>query len=265
MEYLILAISAIFILIPAFRRIQRCTIFEYQRGLLYRRGKFISVLQPGVYYLFRPINTLTLIDIRTTNMTISGQEVLSADNVGLKISLVASYKVSDPYLAVNKVFNYQEALYLLLQLNLREIVSSLAVDEILAKREEIKNQLYEKSKNPAAEIGLELLSVNIKDLIFPGDLKNTFAQVVKARKEGLAALEKARGESAALRNLANAARMLDNNSNLFQLRLLHAIEHNSGNTLIILPPEAKLTTSRQTVNKLPNEPPEKEDTPESHK
>ena len=196
MEFTI-GITALFLVAITLLSFQRCTIFEYQRGLLYRRGKFVAVLQPGEHLLFRPTHTVTRIDVRTINMTIPGQEVLSVDNVGLKISLAASYRVSDPYLAVNKVFNYQETLYLLLQLNLREIVGSLAVDDILVKREEIGKQLYEKSKEQAVDIGLELLFVNIKDMMFPGELKNIFAQVVNARKEGLAALERARGESPA--------------------------------------------------------------------
>lgn len=240
MEYSILLLSIVLLFVViAILNIQRCVIFEYQRGLLYQRGKFVTILQPGEHFYFRPLYTITKIDIRMTNMTIPGQEVLSADHVGVKISLAVGYKVSDPYLAVNKVLNYQEALYLLLQLNLREIIGSLAIDEILARREEIGSQLYEKSKSQAATIGLELSFVNIKDLMFPGELKNIFAQVVNARKEGLAALERARGESAALRNLANAARMLDNNPNLFQLRLIQAIEKGSGNTVVVLTADGK--------------------------
>ncbi len=106
-------------------------IYEYQRGLLYRQGKFVRVLQPGHHFYFRLTHTVTRIDVRTINLTIPGQEVLSADNVGLKISLAVGYRVADPYLAVNKVLNYQATLYLMLQVNLREIVGSMTVDDIL--------------------------------------------------------------------------------------------------------------------------------------
>src|SRR4030067_2173938 len=91
------------------------------------------------------------------------------------------------------------------------------------------------SKDKASELGVELLAVNIKDIMFPGELKNIYAQVVNARNEGLAALERARGESAALRNLANAAKLMENNPALFQLRLLQAVGSNSGNTIILSP------------------------------
>ena len=90
-----------------------------------------------------------------------------------------------------------------------------------------------------ANLGLKLISVDLKDIMFPGKLKELFAQVVGARKEGLAALEKAKGETAALRNLANAAKMLEGNPNLMQLRLVQALGEASGNTLILgMPPQA---------------------------
>lgn len=91
----------------------------------------------------------------------------------------------------------------------------------------------EATEPKAADLGLRLISVNLKDIMFPGKLKEVFAQVVNAKKEGLAALEKARGETAALRNLANAAKMLEGNPNLMQLRLLQAIKEPSGNTFVL--------------------------------
>jgi regulator of protease activity HflC (stomatin/prohibitin superfamily) len=237
MEY-ILAIIAFLLISVAALTIRRCVILEYQRGLLYNQGKFVSILEPGPHFYFSLYQMVKMVDIRTVTVTIPAQEVLSSDNVGIKISLAASYRVSDPYLVINKVFNYQETLYLLIQVNLRDIVGSLSVDDLLAKREEMGKLLFEKSRNQASENGVELFFVNIKDIMFPGELKNIFAQVVNARKEGLAALERARGESAALRNLANAAHALDNNPNLLQLRLIQSLEKSSGNTVVIMPPES---------------------------
>ncbi len=241
---------AVVLLLIAVVSIGRIVIYEYQRGLLYRQGKFVAVLQPGQHFYFRLTHAVTRIDVRTTNATIPGQEVLSADNVGLKISLAAGYRVSDPYLAVNKVFNYQATLYLLLQVILREIIGSMAVDDILLKREEIGKQLYEKSKDQAALVGIDLEFASIKDLMFPGELKNIFAQVVNARKEGQAALERARGETAALRSLANAAGIFDNNPGLLQLRLLQVLEKNSGNTVVLVPADSNMAT--KLLNKSPD-------------
>lgn len=85
----------------------------------------------------------------------------------------------------------------------------------------------------AEELGLDLRSVDLRDLTFPGDLKRTFAQVVAARHEGLAALERARGETAALRNLANAARMMEGNPALLHLRLIQQLGSAGGNTIVL--------------------------------
>lgn len=216
-------------------------IFEYERGLLYRQGRFTRILDPGKHWIFRPIHTVQKIDIRARAVTIPGQEVLSADNVTIKVSLAVSFKVDDPYKAVNATANYLEALYLLLQVQLRDLVGTTPIDELLAKRREIGSQLLESAKAQATEIGLALLSVDLKDIMFPGELKNIFAQVVNARNEGLAALERARGESASLRNLANAAQLLEKNPALRELRILQALGSSSGNTLVL-----KLTDEEHT-------------------
>ena len=207
-------------------------ILEHERGLLYRRGRFQRVLNPGGYWFLRGFHTVHRIDMRVRYVTIPGQEVLTADNISIKISLAARFKIADPFRVINETENFYEALYLLIQLRLRDLVGALPIDDLLATRQEIGTQLSESLTTAAAEIGLTLLAVGIKDIMFPGELKQIFAQIVNARQEGLAALERARGESAALRNLANAARLLDNNPALLHLRLLQALGGSSGNTIV---------------------------------
>jgi len=97
----------------------------------------------------------------------------------------------------------------------------------------------------ATEMGLKLISADIKDIMFAGDMKKAFAQVIKAQKEGQAALERARGETAALRSLANAARTMDDNPNLLQLRALQALADSSGNTLVLGLPNSAVPVTRQ--------------------
>jgi regulator of protease activity HflC (stomatin/prohibitin superfamily) len=232
--FVIALLVLVFLLIASILFFKMVTIFEFQRGLLFRNGRFASILEPGLHFYFSPITSIQRVDIREMNMVLPGQEVLSADNIAMKISLVASYRVADPYRAMTQVTNFMDALHTVLQINLRDTVGSLPVDELLAKRSEIGKAVLEKSVERAKELGLELKMANIRDIMFPGELKNIFAQVVSARNEGLAALERARGESAALRNLANAARLLDGNPSLRQLRLLQMLENKSGNTVILL-------------------------------
>ncbi len=228
--FIILTVSVLFILSRIFQQI---TVFEYESALRYKFGKFRKLLAPGWYWYIRPMEMIRKIDARSRFVSIPGQEVLTADHVSIKITLAADYKIADPYQAVNHCMNYEESLYLLLQLRLRDLVSSVPVDELLAKRGQIGQLLSDSSKDKVSEMGLCLLSVSIKDIMFPGELKNIYAQIVNARNQGLAALERARGESAALRNLANAAKMLEDNPALLQLRILQAVGGSSGNAVIL--------------------------------
>jgi len=244
----VLCTSAFVIALVLFLLFKSETVFEYQRGLLYRDGKFRRILPPGRHWLFRAWESVNKVDIREVTVTIPGQEVLTSDNVSVKASLALRFRVEDPALAVNRMASYRDALYLAAQVAARDIVGSMEVEELLAKRMEIGKRLLDNCRPAAQAMGIDLIAADIKDVMFPGELKNIFAQVVNARKEGQAALERARGESAALRNLANAARLLDENPNLRHLRLFQVLEKNSGNTIVYVSPD---DISR--INKIPKQ------------
>ena len=214
-------------------RLVRVTVYEFQRALRYRKGRFLSVLEPGQYWILEPRTTVTPVDVRPNFITLMGQEVLTADGVPLKVSVAANYEMSDPQLAINGQANYAQALYLLLQLAVREVISTSKADELLENRAGFADKIRALAEPQVQRLGLKLLTADLKDLMISGDLKKSFAQVVKARKEGEAALERARGETAALRSLANAARMLQDNPQLVQLRMLQAMGESGGNTLVV--------------------------------
>jgi regulator of protease activity HflC (stomatin/prohibitin superfamily) len=256
--YLIFILLVLLILKPLFPY-RRITVFEFERGLKYQKGKFIEILEPGQYWCskvslspaqglntagyyrnqnFSETISIKKVDLRPVNATIPGQEVLSSDSISLKISVIARYEVADPYVAINKVQNYTDALYTEIQLAVREIIGSAKIDELLENRALLNGKLLEITAPKAGELGLKLYSASIKDIMFPGELKQIFAQVVKAQKEGLASLEKARGETAALRKLANAARIIEENPSLLYLRLIQSLGESKGNTLVFgMPPE----------------------------
>ena len=171
--------------------------------------------------------------MRDAFVSVPGQEVLSSDGVTLKVSLAARYRVADPAVAINEVQDYSASLYLELQLALRRIIGDTPIDELLATRQEIGKRLLAETHSKVGELGIELLGVEVKDVLFPGALKKILAQVVEARQEGLATLERARGETAALRNLANAARLVERNPNMMQLRLLQMLGQTQGNTVVL--------------------------------
>jgi regulator of protease activity HflC (stomatin/prohibitin superfamily) len=242
----ILLLSAILVVIVLkVFPVKRVIVYEYQRGLRYRSGHYISTLGPGLYWVFPIFSTIVTIDVRPESITISGQDVISADGVTLKVSLAAEFQVADPNVAVNKTANFRTGLYLSLQMALREIVGRERIDAILENRAGFGAKLMEISSKKASEYGLKLISADVKDIMFPGEMKKAFAQVVRAQKEGQAALERARGETSALRSLANAARMMDGNPNLLHLRALQALEVSSGNTLMLGLPNGTVPILKQ--------------------
>jgi len=235
--YLGLLILLLVALVIAYKFIkavfERVVIFEYERGLRYQKGKFAGILQPGVYCFSRLNNLIIKADVRPTYLTIPGQEILSEGNIPVKISLLARLRVFDLEKAYIKTDDWQGTVYLLLQLALRRSVALLALDEILKNRGDLAHKLLTENAEPLAELGIELLSVDLKDIMLSAEIKRAYAQVLLAKQEGIAALEKARGETAALRSLANAAKMLENNPALYQLRLLHSISEAKASTLVL--------------------------------
>jgi len=211
------------------------TVSEGHVGLLYHKGKFVRVLAAGRHVHWGRQFTIHWVDVRRASLLIPGQDVLTADNVGIKLSLLVTYQVSDPAKATHDTQNWSADVHNAAQLALRAVVSGVAIEALLKKRLEIGAQLLARVQPEAAKIGINVFAVEVKDVMFPADLKRAFAEVLKAKQEGQAALERARGESAALRNLANAARVLEGNPALMNLRLMQSLSaaQNAGSTLVV--------------------------------
>ncbi len=231
MQFFPLILGVLVVWIAVMYLISRYSIivYEFEKGLKYRKGKFAGILNAGRYWVFSLSTTVKKIDVRPKFISVPGQEVLSADSVTLKVSVTARYEIVDPNLAVNKIENYTEAFYAIVQLAIRDILGSMKIDDILEQRAALNQKLMELTVSKAEELGLKIQLIGIKDIMFPGELKKIFTKVVEAQKEGLAALERARGETAALRNLANVAKVLEDNPALMQLRALQS----TGNTVVI--------------------------------
>jgi regulator of protease activity HflC (stomatin/prohibitin superfamily) len=208
---------------------------EGYAGLLYQRGKFVEVLRVGEHIRWGRKFTLAAADVRKTSMLVAGQEVLSADNVGLKASLLVRYQVVDPARAAHETQNWLTDLYNAAQIAFRGVAGGVTIETLLRQRVDLGAQLLARVKVDAEKIGVDVLAVEIRDVSLPGDLRRAFADVLKAKQEGQAALERARGESASLRNLANAARVLEGNPALMNLRLMQSLSaaQHAGNTLVL--------------------------------
>lgn len=231
MQIFMVIVGAVVVWIGVLYLISRYSIiiYEFERGLKYRKGRFVEVLTAGRYWIFSRSTAVNKIDVRPKFISVPGQEVLSADSVTLKVSVTARYEIIDPNLAVNKIENYTEAFYAIVQLAIRNIIGSMKIDEILEQRATLNQKLMELTVSKAEEFGIKIQLIGIKDIMFPGELKKIFAKVIEAQKEGLAALERARGETATLRSLANVAKVLEDSPVLMQLRALQS----TGNTVVI--------------------------------
>ena len=204
-------------------------------GLLYQRGKFVEVLRAGEHIRWGRKFTLGVADLRKTSLLVAGQEVLTSDNVGIKASLLVTYQVADPVKAAHETQNWQSDLYNATQIAFRAVAGGVTIEALLGQRLDIGAQLLARIQPEAAKVGISVTAVEVKDVTLPNDLKRAFAEVLKAKQEGQAALERARGESAALRNLANGARVLEGNPALQNLRLMQSLTaaQHAGNTFVL--------------------------------
>ncbi len=232
-------------------------------ALDYQDGSFVKLLKPGVYWKFGESKLtyakdqelgflpgghatarqeIILIDNRSTLEHVTGQEVLTKDNLGIKVSLSAQFRVADAVVAFQKTDGYRMLLHNEIQLILRSVVSTLELEELLASRDSASDQVQSMARERLAIYGLEVEQVAIRDIMLSKELRSSFVAVVAARKEGEAALERARGETAALRNLANATQAVKNNPELLQLRILQAMSAGEGgNTIVVgMSPNAAL-------------------------
>ena len=232
----VVAMFAAVIALPVLKKFRHVIcVPEGQAGLVYRHGLYVRRDNAGRHVLWGFGWAMRLTDLRKASLLVPGQEVLTADHVGLKLSLLVTYQVTDPVKAAHETQNWLGDLYNTAQLALRATVGTITVEALLNQRLEIGAQLLARVQPEAAKIGVNVLAVEVKDVMFPAELKRAFADVLKAKQEGQAALERARGESASLRNLANAARMLEGNPALMNLRLMQSLSaaHNAGNTLVL--------------------------------
>ncbi|MDH5637792.1 MAG: SPFH domain-containing protein [Nitrospinota bacterium] len=233
MELVITAFAVLLLLYlvaVTFPKLCVVTVHEYEAGVRFNRGVISDVAPPGMYIISGIFSEIIKIDTRPTFIKVPTQEVLSSEGVTLKISAIASYEVVDARKLITSLSNEHEtAIYYMIQLAVREIVGEKKIEELLAERKELTDLILKTVEEKAEQVGVKIHSLGIKDISFPGPMKQVFAEGVKARQEAMALLERSRGETAALRNLANAANMMKNNPALMQLRTLLS----SGNTLVL--------------------------------
>jgi regulator of protease activity HflC (stomatin/prohibitin superfamily) len=210
----------------------RIVVQEWERVLRYVDGRFTEELGPGAYRRRVRRATVVRVDLRPWLATVAGQEVLTADGVSVRMSVLARCRVVHTRRWHEAAPAPYDLLYAALQLATRDAVAARTLDELLAARAGLGSQLGEAAGQSAAEVGVALDDVAVRDLMVPAELRRAAVEAATARAQGLAALERARSEVAATRALANAAKLVSDNPALLQLRTLQAVE--AGGATVVL-------------------------------
>jgi regulator of protease activity HflC (stomatin/prohibitin superfamily) len=178
------------------------TVRETHCALWYEDGKFTRLLEPGRYLLpsepwfgrGKRVEVL-MVDMRERELTIKGQEILTADKVSLRVSILVQFRVSDAKAALHEVENYEERLYSDVQLAARRSLASMTLDEMLTNRNQLSEQILADVKETAAGYGVGIRRADVKDLIFPGNLQEIMNQVLAAQRQSEAKLVQARTQA----------------------------------------------------------------------
>lgn len=213
---------------------QKITIMQWQRGVLYRDGVFKAVLTPGVHYTRPRTDTLVTVDMRAQSIQVVGQDVLTVDGFTVKVSAAVEYKVSMPdVFATAENGSVHWGIYLRAQLQVRDAVAALTLDELLAQRGQFLGaDAVARLAAEAEEFGVTVTRFVVKDIMLSGEVRKALAGPLLAREAGKAQLERARAEAAVLRSMANTAKLLRENPELLQLRTLESVA--DGKAMVVL-------------------------------
>jgi len=235
---LVVGIAAVLLVVWLLRSRARLTVFDWQTALLYHDGVFKRALGPGKYRFFAPPHSWLIFDRRPQFLTVPGQEVLSRDALGLKVTLVAEYQIEDPAMlmrsfALSSQMDVVNAIYPLIQIPIREAAATYTLDEIIQNRDALPEMVRAASVERLTNAGIKLTKVAVRDIMIAKELRDAYAANAIAQKTAAATLERARGEVASMRALANAARMAQGNPELMQLRALQAMQTSDGRHTVI--------------------------------
>jgi regulator of protease activity HflC (stomatin/prohibitin superfamily) len=176
-------------------------IKETHRALWYEDGVLVKVLHAGRYKLprwhhfifrHRPVIEVILVDVRERELTIKGQEILTADKVAIRVSIIVQFRVADPKAAMHEVEKYEDRLYSDVQLSARRSLASMTLEEILTNRNRLSEDILRDVKEIAARYGILILRADVKDLVFPGNLQEIMNKVLAAERTSQAQLVEAR-------------------------------------------------------------------------
>lgn len=201
---------------------------EYERGVIFRLGKFSGVRGPGLIILIPGLEKMTKVDLRLVTMDVPSQDIISKDNVTLKVNGVVYFKVSDPANAIITVENYYHATAQIAQTTLRSVIGQYELDEILAHRDKINVRLQEILDELTGPWGIKVTNVEVKAIDLPVEMQRAMAKQAEAEREKRAKIISAQGEFEAAQKLSEAAKVLGEQKDAITLRFLETMREIAG-------------------------------------
>ncbi|MCM2263694.1 MAG: slipin family protein [Desulfuromonadales bacterium] len=209
---------AIFIVANAVR-----ILMEYERGVVFRLGRFVGVKGPGLRFIIPGIDKLVKISLRTVAMDVPPQDVITKDNVSVKVNAVLYFRVMAPEKALIQVENYLYATSQLAQTTLRSVLGQSELDELLAHRDKINMELQQILDRQTDAWGIKIANVEVKHIDLPVEMQRAMARQAEAERERRSKVIHAEGEFQASQKLADAAKVISSESGALQLRFLQTL------------------------------------------
>lgn len=252
MESILAVIIPLFVFICTGLKIDR----EYERGVIFRLGRMSSIKGPGLYWTIPLIDQKSKIDIRTKTVDIPSQETITADSVTVTVNAVLYYRILDPDRAINRIENYEFAVYQASMTTLRNVVGQNILDDILRNRDKINQQIQEMVDEMTDPWGIVIERVEMKDVEIPQSMQRAMAQEAEAIREKRSRLIKASAEKEASLMLSEASKKIAANPMALELRRLQTLTEigaeNNTTTVMLIPTEL-ITLTKQVVQKLEKE------------
>ena len=240
---IILAIVIFLLVIFAFSAIKVAR--EYERGIIFRLGRLLPQPKgPGLFLLIPVVDRMVKVDLRTITLSIPPQEVITKDNVPVRVNAVAYFRIVEPKAAIVQVENFMNATSQIAQTTLRSVLGQHVLDELLSEREKINAILQEIIDEATTPWGIKVARVEVKDVEIPGGMQRAMARQAEAERERRAKVINAEGEFQASERLKDAALVIEDHPIALQLRYLQTLLElgSSQSTTIVFPAPIDLLT-----------------------
>ena len=233
---------------------------EYERGVVFRLGRVIGCTGPGLILLIPAIDKMVRVDLRVVAMDVPAQDVITRDNVTIKVSAVLYFRVIDPNRAIVGVENYLYATSQLSQTTLRSVCGQAELDDLLASREKINTHLQEILDKDTEPWGVKVAKVEIKNIDLPQEMQRAIAKQAEAERERRAKVIGSEGEFQAAQKLSDAAKIIGENPIALQLRYLQTLREvaSENNSTTIFPVPIDLLTPFMQMAKMVSPAPPKD-------